>query len=107
MAIFSLIIGNELAFNLEIQELNDGFYQTLQNNPKVVVCNGLDVAIGDDYIDGIFYSSGVEVNTLDQNISETKFAFIVDGVVSTIQNIPNANDMLVAAYSSDPIFIEQ
>jgi hypothetical protein len=106
MANFSVIIDGSYAFNLEVLELADGFYDALKLDPIVVDCSGLGVSVGDNYVDGIFYSNGVEVSPADQNLNETKFAFIVDGSVSIVQNIPNIDEMLVAAYSSDPRFIE-
>jgi hypothetical protein len=106
MATFCLIIDGFLAFNLDVIELNDGFYETLKARPKVLDCTGLDVLIGDTYAEGIFYRNDNPVGSTNSNPGETIFAFIVNNAVSFIQSIPNSNEMLVAAYSSDPLFAE-
>jgi hypothetical protein len=106
MATFSLIIDGAFAFNLDVVELTDGFYDTIRNNPKVVECSGLDVSIGNTYVEGTFYQDGTPVSVVDINPYASKFAFIVSGIVSLVHELSNDNQMLVAAYSSDPSFIE-
>ena len=106
MATFCLIIDGFLAFNLDVIELNDGFYETLKGNPKVIICSDLEVSTGDEYVEDTFYRDGIPVASIDPSIGFTKFAFVVDGVVSLIQEISDDNEMLVAAYSSDPLFAE-
>jgi len=106
MATFSLIIDNAFAFNLEIVELNDGFYDTLRSNPSIVICDGLDVVVGSTYAEGTFYMDGSPVAEIDINPMATKFAFLLGDSVALVQEIANENEMLVAAYSSDPKFVE-
>jgi hypothetical protein len=106
MANFSVIIDGSYAFNLEVLELADGFYDTLKLDPRIVVCSGLNVVPGNTYVEQTFYADGVVVESIDQAPNETKFAFVVQETVALVQNIPNADEMIVAAYSSDPRFIE-
>lgn len=101
---FEVIIDNEFAFELGVEESETEFYELLLKSPKVVEANGRMVVMGGTYKDHIFYDlNNVPVKT-GGIIGISKFAFVIDGIVHLVQEIPTSSAMLVAAYSSDPSF---
>jgi hypothetical protein len=109
---FEVIIDNEKAFDLDVpnsskdsQESID-FYNLLKSNPSVVIIDNKDVQINDLFIDGAFYRNGNKCLDSVPSLDKTFFAFIVNNCVVFIQSILNSAEMLIAAYSSSPVFKE-
>jgi hypothetical protein len=102
---FKVIIDGEIAFELAIKDEHDDFLQVIEKSPDVVLSNLNDISAGDTYSNETFFDTeGNQRTSLIQDEGFSRFAFIKDGAVLFIQDIPNTVEMIVAAYSSSPTF---
>jgi hypothetical protein len=104
---FNVLIDGEVAFLLEFETTQEAFMNVIKQDPDVVACDHRNVEVEDTYLNGAFLdSSGGQKSAEDLPEDLAKFAFVVDGVVLFTQEIPKSAEMIVAAYSSSPKFVE-
>ncbi len=102
-----VIVEDELATTINFQDDINPFYNALIQNPDVVRQDTFDVAIGDIYdTDTQVFTRNGSLVPVKYSPGMARFVFIKNNVALFATEIEYSNELLIAAFSSNPIFEE-
>lgn len=102
-----VIVEDEIATTINFGDTDNDFYRALIVEPESIRQDTFDVKNGDTYDPetGMFYRDG-EVVPSKYSPGKARFALVKDNVAKFAVEFPYEEELLIAAFSSNPIFEE-